>query len=396
MKKGILILILLTLALAARAATTLDIKLNFFGPAAAGKAGASVTTSFHLASMVQRNLQVKFTTEAMLAELRRTFNAADVSLLAAGDLHWASDGEATVMQLVQIDGRDYAIGLTPLPRPGAVNVKVAVVEKSPGKRLENVLLDTEVVLPDGEVAMLGFRDPQERSFFIAFYVQGRDEEFGRGAVRLAGEKRPKIIRKVNPVYPDEARKKGLQGMVVVEAVLGKDGRVKAARLVSSPEPLLAQAALEAVKKWEYEPYVSAKGCQELLFTVTIAFALQDGDKKAAAAAPIRQEESPRPKVIKKVSPAYPEAALQEKLQGTVVIEIQINEKGQVQTARILESASPVLNEAALKAVKQWEYEPFVKDGKAVPVAFTVTMAFVLNKEKKPEQTAKDMMSVGRW
>lgn len=380
MKKCIFVLIWMVLALSARAATTLDIKLNFFGPAAAGKAGASVTTSFHLASMVQRNLQVKFTTEAMLAELRKTFNAADVSLLASGDLHWAADGDPTVLQVVQIDGRDYAIGLTPLPKPGAVNVKVAVVEKSRKDRVEDVLLDTEVVLPDGEVAMLGFRDPQERSFFIAFYVQGRDEEFGRGAVRLAGEKRPKIIRKVNPIYPDEAKKKGLQGIVIVEAVLGKDGRVKAARVVGSPEPLLAQAALDAVKKWEYEPFVSAKGCQELLFTVTITFALQDGDKKAAGAAPNRLDEAQKPRIVKKVKPVYPEAALQEKLQGTVVIEIYTNEKGQVRAARILESASPILNDAALKAVRQWEYEPFVKDGKAVPVAFTVTVTFSLQKE----------------
>ncbi len=377
MKKKIFILIWLTIALSARAATTLDIRLNFFGPAAAGKAGASVTTSFHLASMVQRNLQVKFTTEAMLAELRKTFNAADVALLAAGDLHWASDSDPTVMQVVQIDGRDYAIGLTPLPKPAAVNVKVAVVEKSPGERLENVLLDTEVVLPDGEVAMLGFRDLQERSFFIAFYVQGRDEEFGRGAVRLANEKRPKIIRKVNPIYPDEAKKKGLQGVVTVEAVLGKDGRVKTARAVGSPEPLLAQAALDAVKKWEYEPFVTEGGCQEVIFTVTITFALQDGDKKAAGAAPTRLDEAQKPRIVKKVKPVYPEAALQEKLQGTVVIEIYTNEKGQVRAARILESASPVLNDAALKAVKQWEYEPFVKDGKAVPVAFTVTVTFSL-------------------
>ena len=112
MKKKIFILIWLTIALSARAATTLDIRLNFFGPAAAGKAGASVTTSFHLASMVQRNLQVKFTTEAMLAELRKTFNAADVALLAAGDLHWASDSDPTVMQVVQIElARSRVLGL---------------------------------------------------------------------------------------------------------------------------------------------------------------------------------------------------------------------------------------------------------------------------------------------
>ena len=378
MKKGILILIWLTLALSARAATTLDIKLNFFGPAAAGKAGASVTTSFHLASMVQRNLQVKFTTEAMLAELRKTFNAADLSLLASGDLHWASDGDPTVMQAVQIDGRDYAIGLTPLPKPAAVNVKVAVVEKSPSERLENVLLDTEVVLPDGEVAMLGFRDPQGRSFFIAFYVQGRDEEFGKGAVRLAGGERPKSVRKVDPVYPAEAKQRRLQGGVRVEAVLGKDGKVKSARAVGSPDPLLGEAALDAVRQWEYEPYVSASGCREVLFTVTMRFALQDGGEKAPGAAPTRLETSQRPTLVKKVLPVYPEEAKQAGVQGAVVLEVRTDEQGKVKDLRVSSDTPEVLNQAAMDAVRQWEYEPFVKDGKAVPVAFTVTVTFALN------------------
>ncbi len=378
MKRGIVVLILLVLALSARAATTLDIKLNFFGPAAAGKAGASVTTSFHLASLVQRNLQVKFTTEAMLAELRKTFNAADVSLLASGDLHWASDGNPTVTQAVQIDGRDYAIGLTPLPKPGAVNVKVAVVEKSRQEPVENILLDTEVVLPDGEVAMLGFRDPQERSFFIAFYVQGRDEEFGRGAVRLAGEERPKFVRKVDPVYPLEAKKKGLQGAVTVEAVLGKDGKVKAARAVDSPEPILAQAALDAVRQWEYEPFVSAGGCREVMFTVTVRFVLRDGDKKAAGVAPTRLEASQKPKLVKKVLPVYPEAAKKERVQAAVVLEVRTDEQGKVRDLRVTSDTPQILNQAAMDAVRQWEYEPFVKDGKAVPVAFTVTVTFALN------------------
>jgi TonB family protein len=378
MKRKSFVLILLALAINARAATTLDIKLNFFGPAAAGKAGASVTTSFHLASMVQRNLQVKFTTEAMLAELRRTFNAADVSLLAAGDLHWASDGDPTVTQAVQIDGRDYAIGITPLPKPGGVNVKVAVVEKSPGERIENVLLDTEVVLPDGEVAMLGFRDPHERSFFIALYVQGRDEEFGRGAVRLAGEERPKAVRKTDPVYPDEAKKSGVQGVVTVEAVIGKDGKVKAARAVGSPEPLLAQAALDAVKQWEYEPFVSAKGCREVLFTVTMRFVLRDGDKKAAGVAPTRLEASRRPKLIKKVLPVFPAEAKKDGVQGAVVLEVRTDEQGRVKDLRVTSDTPALLNQAAMDAVRQWQYEPFVKDGKAVPVAFTVTVTFALN------------------
>ncbi len=212
MKKAMFFMILLVFAVSLhiRADVSLNIKLNFFGPATGGKGGPSVATSFYIKSMVQRNLQVDFAPEALLAELQKTFNAPGLTLLSSGDLSWRSGGPASVMQIVQIDGRDYVLVLTPLPKPGAVNFKVGVVEDYNKKDSLAVLLDTEIVLPDGEVAMLGFRDTQDRSYFIAFYVQGQgeDKEFAREAIRVAGRSKPKISRTVKPVYPDEALKRG--------------------------------------------------------------------------------------------------------------------------------------------------------------------------------------------
>ena len=55
----------------------------------------------------------------------------------------------------------------------------------------------------------------------------------------------------------------------------------------------------------------------------------------------------------------------------------IDEQGRVAEARILRSI-PLLDQAALDAVKQWEYTPTTVDGKAVPVIMTVTVNFTLN------------------
>lgn len=379
MKKVILLLICLILVLASsvRAEVALDIKLNFFGPGAAAKGEPGVATSFHLKSLVQRNLQVRFTSESLLAELRKTFNAPEVTLLASADLAWRSGGPASVTQTVQMQGRDYVLVLTPLPRPGAVNFKVGVVEEKGEEKIRKILLDSEIVLPDGEVAMLGFRDSSEHSYFIAFYVQGRDEEFGRDAVRISGDVKPKLIRQVKPVYPKEAKEKGLQGKVVVEAVAGKDGKVRDVRPVSSPDPLLTQAALEAIRQWAYDPYLVDGTPKEVLFTVTVMFRLDGGDGKDASGALTRLEDSQRPKLVKMVRPVYPAEALKNKLQGVVKLEAVIDENGKVQALRMLESPDPLLTEAALAAVKGWEYEPFIQDGKAKKVAFTVTVTFAL-------------------
>jgi TonB family protein len=72
--------------------------------------------------------------------------------------------------------------------------------------------------------------------------------------------------------------------------------------------------------------------------------------------------------------AYPPDALAAGLDGSVVAEITVNEAGVVTDARVLNSI-PLLDDAALKAVREWRYDPTVVDGKAVPVKMTVTVNF---------------------
>jgi TonB family protein len=64
--------------------------------------------------------------------------------------------------------------------------------------------------------------------------------------------------------------------------------------------------------------------------------------------------------------------------GAVVAEILVDESGIVVDARVLKSIPP-LDEAALKAVREWRYDPTVIDGKAVPVKMTVTVSFTRSK-----------------
>lgn len=58
--------------------------------------------------------------------------------------------------------------------------------------------------------------------------------------------------KVQPVYPDLARKMGISGTVKIEVVVAPNGTVKEARVVGG-HPVLANAALDAAKKWRFEP-----------------------------------------------------------------------------------------------------------------------------------------------
>lgn len=83
-----------------------------------------------------------------------------------------------------------------------------------------------------------------------------------------------------------------------------------------------------------------------------------------------------PTKIKHVAPIYPPIAQTNHVQGIVILEAVINEAGEVSQLRVLRSA-PLLDEAAMNAVRQWRFTPTLLNGQAVPIVMTVTVSFQL-------------------
>ena len=83
-----------------------------------------------------------------------------------------------------------------------------------------------------------------------------------------------------------------------------------------------------------------------------------------------------PKLIKQVKPEYPQDALAVRVQAMVIVEAVTDIYGRVSQARII-SGHPLFNEAALAAVRQWLYEPYIVDGIPRPIYFTVSITFGL-------------------
>jgi protein TonB len=83
-----------------------------------------------------------------------------------------------------------------------------------------------------------------------------------------------------------------------------------------------------------------------------------------------------PNKLKHVNPVYPPIAQSARVQGVVIVEATIGADGSVQNARVLRSI-PLLDAAALDAVKQWQFTPTLLNGVPVPVIMTVTVQFTL-------------------
>lgn len=82
-------------------------------------------------------------------------------------------------------------------------------------------------------------------------------------------------------------------------------------------------------------------------------------------------------VLSRVQPVYPEEAKAAGAQGSVVLAVIIGKDGTVQNLHVITSASPLLNQAALDAVKQWRYKPYVLNGNPVEVDTSVSVTFTL-------------------
>jgi len=84
-----------------------------------------------------------------------------------------------------------------------------------------------------------------------------------------------------------------------------------------------------------------------------------------------------PRLVKRVDPVYPEIARQARVFGAVKLEATTNVYGRVRDVRVVESI-PLLDQAALDAVRQWIYEPMVINGRPLCLTFKVTVRFVLS------------------
>ena len=84
-----------------------------------------------------------------------------------------------------------------------------------------------------------------------------------------------LIKKVQPPYPPLARQARIQGQVVLQADISKDGTIQNLRLISG-HPMLAPSAIEAVKQWRYKPYFLNGEPVEVETQITVIFSLSGG------------------------------------------------------------------------------------------------------------------------
>ena len=221
---------------------------------------------------------------------------------------------------------------------------------------------------------------------------------------------PRRIYFVMPQNPPELGTTIARAVVTLRITLDESGRVGEARqtccdLVSQDSArgsdigAFVRVSLLAVRQWLYDPPAQPP----IAFDVTLAFGPGEPQliRHATTTFPyFGAPPQPRPSVapdtvtwesgavrvggnlkpplkVRHVAPEYPEDAQEARVQGAVIAEIRIGPDGRVADVRVVRSI-PLLDEAAVDAVRQWEFEPTFVGDLAVPVLMTVTVQFTLS------------------
>ena len=135
------------------------------------------------------------------------------------------------------------------------------------------LADTKVAVPIGRRAVVGGLDGTVAPYLFLVLEPRRNAGRDLGS----GFTPPRLVERIDPKYPEEARKAGTEGQVILDAEIGKDGREGEVRLIQGLPDGLDQAAIDALRQWRFEPARDAGGRPVAVrYTITINFV---ADKK---------------------------------------------------------------------------------------------------------------------
>jgi protein TonB len=114
---------------------------------------------------------------------------------------------------------------------------------------------------------------QNQGDWLENWMDQLEKYFNGGLREDPADFQKRLVYSPHPSYPDLAKRSGIQGMVVLQVRVTKDGRVEVLKLIQG-EPVLADSAIATVKQWRAKPVWSNGKPMEVISTVTFNFQLQ--------------------------------------------------------------------------------------------------------------------------
>lgn len=180
-------------------------------------------------------------------------------------------------------------------------------------------------------------------------------------------------------FPRQLSAYEITDTVAIEMIVSPEGTVKKAKAVSGKNEALKEAAEKTVRKWAFEPYLINGTPVPVRSQITVNFKnTLDQYRDPNGDVPVRlDQKTAQGLVAKRVEPEYPADARQGHIQGAVELRVIVGEDSRVHALHIIKG-HPMLAAAAYNAVRQWEFLPYVENGKTLPVDTNVTVTFSIH------------------
>jgi len=186
----------------------------------------------------------------------------------------------------------------------------------------------------------------------------------RGLYRIGnGVSAPVVLSKAEPQYTEEARKAGVQAIVVASLVVREDGSSVDVRVIRKAGFGLDEKAVESIQTWQFKPAMKEGKPVPVFATVEVSFRLllEDRENQTTRLNFTLPQGASRPELISGEIPANPSTPGDQSL----CIRLQVGADGKPQNLTVLDSTDAKWEQAALRKLNSWRFYPSMLQGNAV-------------------------------
>ena len=148
-------------------------------------------------------------------------------------------------------------------------------KKEPEKKIKKKKVLAKPI-PEPEVDEIEQIDITDEDIEVVYDVTDIDfeepEAPSTGPLRVGGDvKSPTLVKRVNPEYPDTARRLRIEGLVILEAIITKEGDVQNVKVIKPLNSFCDEAAMKAVKQWKFDPGTQNDIPVDVIMNLTVIF-----------------------------------------------------------------------------------------------------------------------------
>ena len=188
---------------------------------------------------------------------------------------------------------------------------------------------------------------------------------------------PQLRHDVKASYTAEAMRAGVTGVVKMEAVVLIDGTVGEVRVTEPLDPGLDDEAVKALKQWTFSPGTKDGRPVAVSVEVEMSFYTDRAPRVDSPQVVKPGGDVTSPRLRKEIKPAYPPDVQATGITGIVEMECVVLPGGKVGDVKVTKPLDPALDAEAVRALRQWTFDPGTRNGQPVPVQVMVQMSFTL-------------------